>query len=93
MPKILDRLVRQLRAKGIKNPYPIAISALQRSGNLKKWTKSATKKWIKRGKMTPWQRAIDRAVKKRWWTKSSYKYKRSNNTAVKRKSHKFKKKG
>ena len=38
MPKILDRLVKQLRDKGFNksSSYAIATSQLQKSGNLKK---------------------------------------------------------
>lgn len=87
MPAILDRLVKQLMAKGKskKAAYAIATSALQKSGNLKKGTNKATNKGKKRGKMTPAARAKDRAARKRGGSPSSYKYKRSNNTAVKRK--------
>lgn len=88
MPKILDRLVKQLMAKGKSKQaaYAIAISALQKSGNLKKGTQKATAKGKRRGAMTPAQRAKDRAAKKRGGKPSDYKYKKSNNTAVKRKS-------
>lgn len=65
MPAILDRLVRQLRAKGKSKEaaYAIATAALQRSGNLKKDSQKATAKGKRRGKMTPGQRAKDRAAK------------------------------
>lgn len=84
MPKILDRLVKQLKDKwkSTSAAYAIATSALQKSWNLKKWTRTATAKWIKRWNMTPWQRAKDRAAKKSWRSVSSYKYKKSNNTAI-----------
>ena len=36
MPKILDRVVRQLAAKGVDNPYAVGVSAMQKAGNLKK---------------------------------------------------------
>jgi hypothetical protein len=65
MPAILDRLVRQLKAKGksAKAAYAIATSALRKSGNLKKGSTEATAKGKRRGKMTPGQRAKDRAAK------------------------------
>lgn len=65
MPKILERLVGQLRAKGKSKSaaYAIATSALQKSGNLKKGTTTATVKGKKRGSMTPAERAKDRASK------------------------------
>ena len=46
MPKILNRLVSQLEAKGKpkKAAYAIATSQLQKSGNLKKGTNAATVK-------------------------------------------------
>lgn len=66
MPAILERLVSQLRAKGKSESaaYAIATAALQRSGNLKKGTREATSKGIRRGSMTPRQRANDRASKR-----------------------------
>lgn len=85
MPKILDRMVSQLRAKGYdkKSAYAIATSSLQKSGNLKKGSNKATAKGKKRGAMTPAARAKDRAAKKSGGKPSDYKYKASNNTAVK----------
>ena len=55
MPKILDRLVGQLQKKGINknSSYGIAISKLQKSGNLKRGTVKPTSKGISRGNMTP----------------------------------------
>jgi len=94
MPAILDRLVSQLMANGKtkKEAYAIAVSQLQKSGNLKKGTTKATKKGEKRGKMTPAQRAKDRAAKKRGGKPSDYKYNKNNNSAVKGKvSRKVKK--
>ena len=66
MPAILDRLVRQLRAKGHNNAsaYAIGTKALQRSGNLKPGTQKATPKGKKRGAMTPQARAKDRAKRR-----------------------------
>jgi len=61
-PAILERLLYQLKAKGHdkSSAYPIAISALQKSGNLKKKSTKPTRKGVKRGKMTPGQRELDR---------------------------------
>jgi len=57
MPKILDRLVKQLKAKGdVDNPYAVAVSAMQRAGNLKPGTTKPTKQGVRRGNMTPDQR-------------------------------------
>jgi hypothetical protein len=66
MPKILDRLVTQLEAQGMppSKAYPIAIKKLQESGNLKPGTIQPTAQGIRRGNMTPAQRAKDRAIKK-----------------------------
>jgi hypothetical protein len=56
MPKILDRVVRQLKAKGVADPYAVGVSAMQKAGNLKKGTLQATKQGVRRGNMTPDQR-------------------------------------
>ena len=84
MPKILDRLVKQLRAKGMgkSQAYAIATSRMQKAGNLKKGTQEATVKGKKRGDMTPGQRAKDRASEGSG-KPSDYKYNGKNNTAVK----------
>ena len=85
MPKILDRLVSQLKANGMdeKKAYAIAVSQLQKSGNLKKGSTEATAKGERRGNMTPAQRAKDRAAKKSGDKPSDYRYNKNNNTAVK----------
>ena len=59
---IQRRLVNQLKAKGVskKGRYAISTASLQKAGDLKKGTNKATKKGIKRGKMTPDQRAKTR---------------------------------
>jgi hypothetical protein len=80
--KILSRLRDQLIANGKskQDASKIAVSALQRSGNLKRGSTEPTPKGIVRGEMTPAQRAIDRAKKKR---AGSYHYNKYNNSAVK----------
>lgn len=85
MPKILDRLVKQLKDKGFNegSAYAIATSSLQKSGNLKKGTRVATKKGVERGNMTPAERAKDRAVKAYGGKTSDYKYKAKSNSVVK----------
>lgn len=85
MPKILDRLVFQLKKNGMgeKQAYAVAVSQLQKSGNLKKGSTQATKKGLKRGEMSPAERAKDRAAKRSGGKASDYKYNRRNNTAVK----------
>lgn len=93
MPKILERLVGQLKRNGVdKNAaYAIATKKLQQSGNLKKGSTEATAKGIKRGNMTPAERAKDRAAKASGGKASDYKYNKKNNTAVKGKiNHKVK---
>lgn len=61
MPKILDRAISKIKARGhVDNPYAVAVSAMQKAGNLKKGTMQATKKGIRRGAMTEAQRAKTR---------------------------------
>lgn len=76
MPKILDRLVQQLMDKGASRykAYAIAVSALQKTGNLKPGTLEPTKKGIVRGNMTPEERAKDRAIMKHGGRPSDYSY-------------------
>lgn len=90
MPKILVRLISQLKAKGMSEAKAraMAISQLQKSGNLKKGSTEATAKGIKRGKMTPAARAKDRAAKASGGKPSDYKYNTKNNKAVKGKINK-----
>ena len=63
MPKILDRVVRQLRAKGVADPYAVGVAAMQKAGNLKKGSLEATKQGVRRGNMTPDQRAKARRAR------------------------------
>ncbi len=90
MPKILDRLVYQLKKNGMseKQAYAIAVSQLQKAGNLKKGSTEATAKGKRRGEMTPAERAKDRVAKKSGGKPSDYKYNKRNNTAVKGKLNK-----
>lgn len=85
MPAILDRLVKQLKAKGKseKAAYAIAVSTLQRAGNLKKGSTEATAKGKRRGSMTPSERAKDRSSKysKGKHKASDYKYNSKTNIA------------
>jgi hypothetical protein len=64
MPKILERLVSQLKEKGMdKNrAYAVATSSLQRTGVLKKGTQELTAKGEKRQAMGAAGRAKDRAA-------------------------------
>ncbi len=84
MPKILERLVRQLKAKGKSDSaaHAIAVSALQKSGNLKPGTQTATAKGTRRGNMTPGERAKDRASKKSGKKTRDYKYNSKTNRAT-----------
>ena len=82
-PKIMRRLIQQLRAKGksLKDAVKIATSALRRSGNIDSSGK-ATKKGEKRGNMTAGERAIDRQSKYSKRPKSDFKYNRKTNRAT-----------
>jgi hypothetical protein len=91
-PAIKQRLISQLKSNGKSTAaaHAIATSALKKSGNLDK-SGCATAKGKKRGKMTPAQRAKQRAAKYSGGKASDYSYKAENNTAVKnRKSLKTK---
>lgn len=83
MPAILDRLVKQLVAKGKSksSAFAIATSVLQKSGNLKKGTTEATSKGKRRGAMTPAARAKDRASARSKHKASDYSYNAKTNLA------------
>ena len=83
MPSILTRLIKQLNAKGYKDQAAraIAISSLQKSGNLKKGSTKPTAKGKKRGAMSPGARAKDRAAKRGKHKTSEYKYDPKTNRA------------
>lgn len=87
MPKILERLVSQLQAKGHSksSAYAIATSQLQKSGNLKPGTQEVTQKGKRRGEMSAKERAIDRQSKYDGKSKSSYVYSSKTNRATQRK--------
>ena len=89
MPKIVERLVSQLTANGMSKSkaYAVAVSKMKKAGNLD-YSGNATKKGIKRGNMTPAQRAKDRAAKSSGGKPSDYKYNSKNNSAVKGKINK-----
>lgn len=90
MPAILDRLVKQLIANGMSKDkaYAVATKKMQAAGNLKKGSTEPTTKGIHRGKMTPAERARDRAAKRGGGKASDYKYNKHNNSAVKGKVNK-----
>jgi len=83
MPAIVERLTRQLRAKGVKNAKSAAYAFLNKAGVLR-GTK-LTAKGKKRNAMTPAARAKARAGKASGRSASSYKYnKRTNRATLKR---------
>jgi len=94
MPAILDRLVRQLKAKGVKKDraHAVAVSQLQRAGILKKGTLELTAKGKKRQAMGAAGRAKSRAVKKSGgkYKMSQYKYNKKTNRATLKKKPKKK---
>lgn len=83
MPKILKRLVSQLEAKGKSKQaaYAIAVSSLQKSGNLQKGTTKPTAQGVQRGNMTAAERAKNRAARTTGRKESDYTYNQLNNTA------------
>jgi hypothetical protein len=83
-PKILKRLISQLRAKGktYAEARTIAIAALQKSGNLKKGSTQATPKGEERGNMTAGERAKDRQSRYDNRKPSDYKYNKKTNRAT-----------
>lgn len=62
MPKILDKAVQRIKARGAsdKSAWPIAVASLQKAGDLKKGHLTATQKGAKRGAMTRAQREATR---------------------------------
>jgi hypothetical protein len=57
VPKIWEDAVKEIKKKspGV-NPYAVATASLQKAGDLKKGTREATKKGIRRGEMTKKER-------------------------------------
>ena len=93
-PAILERLIKQLKAKGMSVGMANAVARkkLQESGNLKKGTETATAKGTKRGKMGAAGRAKDRAAKTSGRKPGEYNYNpRTNRATLKKKSNKGKK--
>jgi hypothetical protein len=84
MAAILDRLVKQLRDKGhsTEAANAIAVAALQRSGNLKQGSTEPTAKGLRRGAMTPAERAKDRAAKVSGRKTTEYTYNAKTNRAT-----------
>jgi hypothetical protein len=86
MPDILERLVSQLKAKGMPEgqAYATATKTLQKSGSLKPGTQELTSKGKSSSKMGAAGRAKDRAVKDSGQIgrkATDYKYNQLNNTA------------
>jgi len=83
MPKIMERLASQLKAKGLPESaaYGTATKVLQKSGNLKKGTQELTPKGKKRQEMGAAGRAKDRAAKASVHSAKDFKYNQLNNTA------------
>ena len=84
MPKILDRLTSQLKAKGMgtSQAFAVATSQLQKHGILKKGTQALTTKGKTRNSMTPSERAKDRQSKVSGHKTSDYKYSSKTNLAT-----------
>ena len=82
MPKILSRLARQLRSRGVKNSYGMAKSILTKHGIMKKGSLKLTAKGKKRNSMTPEERAKSRASKYSGNSPSKYKYNKATNRAT-----------
>jgi hypothetical protein len=88
MPKIVERLTRQLRGKGVKNAKSAAYAFLKKAGVLDK-KGALTKKGKKRNAMTPGQRAKARSAKASGKSPKAYKYtKRTNRATLKRRKKK-----
>lgn len=86
MPKILERLVSQLKAKGMpeSQAYAVATAQLQKAGNLKAGTQELTDKGAKRQEMGAAGRAKDRAAKYSGGKPSDFVYSSKTNRARKR---------
>jgi hypothetical protein len=84
MPKILERLVGQLEAKGMpkSQAFAVATSQQQKAGNLKKGTQELTPKGAKRQAMGAEGRAKDRAAKASGNNSSDYVYSKKTNRAT-----------
>lgn len=63
MPKILDRLRRQLAARGVAKPYAMAVGLLHKHGLMKPGSLKLTAKGRRRNAMSPAARAKTRAAK------------------------------
>jgi len=86
MPKILHRLVDQLKAKGTpeSSAWAIATKQQQKAGNLKPGSQELTAKGAKRQAMGAEGRAKDRAAKASGGKPSDYNYNSKTNRARKK---------
>jgi hypothetical protein len=82
MPKIAERLTRQLRGRGEKNPKELAYALLNKMGHMK--GKTLTPKGKARNAMTPGERAKSRQAKYSGGKPSDYKYNPKTNQAKKK---------
>lgn len=87
MPKIMERLVSQLQAKGMpkSEAYAVATKTLQKSGSLKPGTQELTSKGNTRSDMGAAGRAKDRAAKANGGKASDYVYSSKTNRANRKK--------
>jgi hypothetical protein len=83
-PPIRERLIRQLKMKGMPMPNAqrIATATLQKAGDLKPGSTEPTAKGIKRTAMGAAGRAKDRASKEAGKPASSFKYNPRTNRAT-----------
>jgi hypothetical protein len=58
MPGLLDKSVSRIQSRGVpkSSAWPIAVSAMQKAGNLKAGSVKPTKQGVQRNKMTRAQR-------------------------------------
>jgi hypothetical protein len=84
MPKILERLVSQLKAQGKSedSAYAIATAQQQKAGNLKPGTQQLTPQGAKRQAMGAEGRAKDRAAKRLDRPAGDFKYSAKTNRAT-----------
>lgn len=84
MPKILERLVSQLEAKGMPRDraFAVATKTLQESGSLKPGSQQLTAKGEKRQAMGAAGRARDRAARAGGHPAGDYAYNPRTNTAT-----------
>ncbi len=83
MPKIAERLTRQLRGRGEKEPKALAYALLNKMGHMKNG--ELTAKGKARNAMTPGERAKDRQASYTGRKPSDFKYNpKTNQATVKR---------